>query len=746
MFAEDVDFTGRSTHIPVQVRGHRLTSLVLEIARALHRGDQIAARRKQRLLSEMFERAEADQSEARGEIYASTVRAKALGTVLLDLATSGWEIRVDEGSVYASAPAWSAGSSGLTPEQVRAEKDRARLAMQARVQEEIESESTRRFIFEMENVTRVEGGTRSIRTLIAEGPRLAAALRASGAEAVQPYLQVADGNAGRDPISGLRLSDVFRYMKLFWSFPMKSPPGRTTAFLVRDAGQPLHPVCGLIAIASPVPRLTPRDAALGWTPAWLEAVVLSLSFPDDDPGAHVASVLAQLGSSDRGGLDASSIVEDLCASLGIPPSRSPDDLLSALSALRRDVRRHRADEALVAILRDLRGEVLEALDAISFDGLGVTLAEALERPGEAARHLEAMKEGAYRRWHESRRVGAGRHHNKRVDGGALDEDAVVRDSSQDPLYVKKRVTQAAVLLRAWEGISPLDGEASVDRLSTLVLGGASRPSLRLTGGESVARGLRVALLQRQNRLVAAQVADVCVCGAVPPYGPLLGGKLAALLAMSREVAAAYHARYDGRASEISSQMAARLVRRPANLLALTTTSFYGVGASQYERLNLPAGDGAVRWRFVGYSRGHGTLHFSAETSRAMDRLLQLETGRRLITSRFGEGPSERMRKIRDGLTRLGVNPDVLLQHGMWRLVYVAELAPAACRPGGRAEAREWREAGPSVEDVARHWRSRWLSRRLSSASAVIDEVERFSNEAILIGNRVRRAPQGRETP
>lgn len=744
MFAESTDFSGRSTQIPVRVRGHRLTRAVLGIAYALSRRDLDDARRRQRALAEMLEHVEAEQEEVRGEIYAPTLRAKALGTVLLDLATSGWEISAEEGQVFASAPSWSAGGSGLSPEAVRAEKARARQAMEARVQEEIESESTRRFVLEMERSVRVEGGVRSIRSLLADGPALASSLRARGAEAIRPYLQVADGRAGRDAETGLRLSDVFRYMKLFWSFPMNSPPGRTTAFLVRDAGQPGHPVCGLIAIASPVPRLTPRDAALGWTPAWLEAVSRALECASDDSTLHLRAVLGALHIGERGGLDPAAVVDDLCALLRLPPCRAVEDLVAALRKVGPRARQQRVAGAQRAILDDLRGEVLAALRAISFAGLGVTRQRALARPGEASDHLEAMKADAYERWHHSREVSAKRTPNKRLDKGALRARETVRDAAHDPLYFKKRVTQAAALLRAWEEIAPVVGEDPAARLAALVFGRTLRAPHRLTGGAQVARGLRVALLQRQNRLVATQVADVCVCGAVPPYGPLLGGKLAALVALSREVADAYHDRYDGKASEITSQMAARLVRRPADLVALTTTSFYGVGSSQYERLALKTRGAEVRWRFVGYSRGHGTLHFSSETAETMDRLLQLETGRRLITSRFGEGPSERLRKIRDGLERLGVNPDVLLQHGMWRLVYVAELAPKACRPGARVEERVWRRAGPSVDTVARQWRERWLTRRLASAPEVIDEVARSSRDDALIGNRLRCPPQGVE--
>src|SRR5207247_1445676 len=131
---------------------------------------------------------------------------------------------------------------------------------------------------------------------------------------------------------------------------------------------------------------------------------------------------------------------------------------------------------------------------------------------------------------------------------------------------------------------------------------------------------------------------------------------------------------------ICSQMAGQPIKRSADLIALTTTSFYGVGSSQYERVRLPDGLG---WSFVGYSSGHGTLHFSSRTSELLQTLVRLETGRDLNTSTFGEGPSERLRKLREGLSRLGLDESNFLQHGMPRRVFVSELRTRQTRPGAR---------------------------------------------------------------
>ena len=60
---------------------------------------------------------------------------------------------------------------------------------------------------------------------------------------------------------------------------------------------------------------------------------------------------------------------------------------------------------------------------------------------------------------------------------------------------------------------------------------------------------------------ASQMADLSVCGAVPPYNTLLGGKLVALAVTSEEARACWKDRYEHRISIISSQMAGKPVRR-----------------------------------------------------------------------------------------------------------------------------------------------------------------------------------------
>src|SRR5204862_3597783 len=99
--------------------------------------------------------------------------------------------------------------------------------------------------------------------------------------------------------------------------------------------------------------------------------------------------------------------------------------------------------------------------------------------------------------------------------------------------------------------------------------------------------IRVILKKAKADRVGIAVADITVCGAVQPYNAILGGKLVAMLATSPEVILEYRRRYSNAESEIASSMAGRPIVRAPTLVLLGTTSLYGGGSSQYNRIKIP---------------------------------------------------------------------------------------------------------------------------------------------------------------
>lgn len=179
--------------------------------------------------------------------------------------------------------------------------------------------------------------------------------------------------------------------------------------------------------------------------------------------------------------------------------------------------------------------------------------------------------------------------------------------------------------------------------------------------------------------VGTVIADLTICGAVPPYGEVLGGKLVAMLMTSPEVAEEYHRRYRKSPSIIASSMAGRPIQRPANLVYISTTSLYGRRPNQYDRITVPVdriqpgSGGSLKYEYLGRTKGIGTFQFGSQTVDEMKTLIEQTSKGQRVNSVFGEGVNPRLRKIRDGLDELGLPSNSLLDHGAPRLVYGVSL-------------------------------------------------------------------------
>jgi len=278
-------------------------------------------------------------------------------------------------------------------------------------------------------------------------------------------------------------------------------------------------------------------------------------------------------------------------------------------------------------------------------------------------------------------------------------------ASQDLLFVRKRAEVLSQLLFAKQ----------MFRAAAL----AKNPSValeQLLAARSGQRAIDIVLTECRKAGLSSRVADVSICGAIPPYIEILGGKLVALLLASREVHDAYSDRYSAQISVIASQMAGRPVSKPADLRILPTTSLYGVGSSQYNRLSLKAANhrglrADVSWSAIGKSLtgGVGTLHLGAETAQALRTMAESQHVARRINNRFGEGTSPRFRQIREGLEVLGLDSDIILHHATPRLFYACELGTgsrSALLGMGAADFHP--ETSAAISEA---WRQRWLAAR-----------------------------------
>lgn len=225
--------------------------------------------------------------------------------------------------------------------------------------------------------------------------------------------------------------------------------------------------------------------------------------------------------------------------------------------------------------------------------------------------------------------------------------------------------------------------------------------------------------------VGIDMMDITICGAVYPYNLLLGGKLVCMLLCSPEVVGYYSKRYAQQPSIIASSMKGYPVKREPKLVLLCTTSLYGVGSSQYNRIKIPTNPAGgktkeyLEYKKLGLSEGFGSFHFSQHTVGLINLLLARRKEGRRVNSIFGEGVNPKMRKIREGLDLINLSSDLILRHGNRRVVYAIPLA------------RNFREILVGINkipeyfipvadtkgqttSIADYWRRRWLSKRINS--------------------------------
>ena len=706
----------RAVYVPVQLGFPHLTRRIYALADALERGDEVAARGALDWLEEAT-------AEAPARALDEHLKAQTLASILRDLYENGWEVSREGNELHVLAPRWGAARS---TDEAQREKARARRSVEARRSAQFASPSVAAFIRSMERPARGQ----SVRALIADGEALAAALAAHGEGAVKPYLQLARPADGIDEHTGLRLQDCFRYFRYYWAFPAENTPGRRLPMLIRDAGQPNHPVCGLLCLASPLPQLGSRDASFGWTPAWLEAVIAALDISPDalELGVNEAlrapwGALEEALRRSEDTLTPRRIAWDLAALLDLPRVETFGALIKRLRAEAHHASpRARFEAATRRLAHALVSPIEDALNQLSFDELGCAAQDVFASP-DAIDTLDAVSARAEAAWDVARGD------RKRADRTAV-------------MFWRKRARKALLMAEAWWELAPLREALAGDDhgalIATLRVSCSPRQhwwdaSSALAPDHGLSLGLQRGLREHKVNMIASRIADISVCGAIEPYRALLGGKLAAMLALSSDMAVAYREAYGEQVSDIQSKMAGEDIIRDADLVGLVTTSFYSVGSAQYNRVSLPEALGGARWERIGISEGQGTMHFSRETTSLIQRLLARDGSKVTVMGTFGEGPSERLRKLREGLSLLGLPTSELLTHGMSRIVYAARLDDT-CLPGTPPHAAPYADAGPTGAQVAAAWRERWLASRITRPG-VLDEVRAFSRDAHLLSAR-----------
>ncbi len=307
--------------------------------------------------------------------------------------------------------------------------------------------------------------------------------------------------------------------------------------------------------------------------------------------------------------------------------------------------------------------------------------------------------------------------------------------TEQALYNRKRAEQLARLLIAKKALLDLVDNPNYRDMWV--------PFCKSEAGNSV---IRNALVAQKTKHIGSSLMELNVCGAIPPYNEILGGKLVALLATSPQVIHDYKVRYENKASEIASRLKGAPVCRPADLVYVGTTSLYYVGSSQYNRLKIPrevfGSNFDVVWKRIGMTIGFGTMHISKATTLSLNEAVS--DGYNRINHVFGEGASPKMRlltmAIRGLLEATNEDSKDFSKHAMSRIVYGACLADNTIDylMGNADEPHYYTDVDNYVEGTKKiigYWSDRWLSSRLNY-EPIYERIRSFDKNAFMVGNQI----------
>jgi hypothetical protein len=620
------------------------------------------------------------------------LRYRAYLLVLHDLLRQGWIHICRHGQLFLEAPTISA--DGGVDENLNSQKELLREMLHHERRAQIAKPSVQEFIRMMERSRFYNGQEVSIRVLFADGPNLVRELQRvialptraeqemSITTAIQPYLQLVNAN-DRCQFTGLRLIDIWRYMRHTWSLPYYSTPGRNMFYLVRDAAQPFHPIIAIAALGNSMMQLTVRDNKIGWTSQAVFNRINAASSTDLEASTIVQTLQLTLSAA----------LEDIAISDLVSPrsiERPTDETLENLESI--------ADRARIR-----RIEVLQELRRLGRPG--TVIADQLPLPGEG------------------------------MPPPTSDIEHLQRQA-QEALFLHKRARALRTLLASRMAITQTSHNiTTIEGLREFIRTPA--------GGQAVQTLIR----ENKKRRIGINMMDLIVCGALPPYNFLLGGKLAAMLMVSPRIIHDYRQKYQGAKSNIASKMKQAEVVRDPKLVFLGTTSLYHVGSSQYNRIAIPLLDSnttKITYQEYGKTLGFGSIHFSEAAIQALNELQQYVNEATLINNVFGEGINPKFRRITAGLSAIGLtHSDRFVNHGSKRIVYGVPLGRRTHEfLRGETDDPEYffdvqtEEVRTEAEQhIATTWAVRWLLMRVEQSS-VLNAVEQFDVAQMLLSTTI----------
>lgn len=561
------------------------------------------------------------------------------------------------------------------------DKKMLRYRLSAERNAQFKTDSVASFIRRMETDKKYDDGKVSIKSLIGDSQFLISKIK-NHEKVCDPYIQLVTND--RDEYTGYRLSDIWRYFRYTWSIPYKTMPGRNLYYLVRDRLQPYHPVIGIFALGNSVLNLTVRDDDIGWT---VEAIKKNMARRMD------VSYCDQALSETDGKTVKVKVSK---------PIESKEEYENRTLEY--------ADKIYPLLLKNIK----VAIDDLYVKDLGYHRQTRYPKQEQVDQLLMTAAE----------------YGKKSINNKNNEVSPDWEAEAQTNLFKRKRASELAKLLSTRIIFNKAKGKTNKERLQYLL------------SNEEGRKAINAALIANRKCKIGSNMMDIIVCGAIPPYNELLGGKLVSMLACSPVVIRDYTNHYSNQVSEIASRMKGKEVVRDSRLVYLGTTSLYATGSSQYNRIKVPLSNGGtIEFRKMGVTEGYGTVFFSKETTNLFSHILELQDGGKRINHVFGEGTSPRFRMISRGLIAIGIRADAFLRHYSPRIVYSINLAKNTNEfllgveddVDYGFDLNDTADVDKKTQEIIDFWYTRWLKKRLTTVN-IEERLNSFKISDLLLGN------------
>ena len=561
------------------------------------------------------------------------------------------------------------------------DKKMLRYRLSAERNAQFKTDSVASFIRRMEADKKYKDRIVSIKSLIGDSQFLLNKIK-NHERVCDPYIQLVTSD--RDEYTGYKLSDIWRYIRYTWSIPYKSMPGRNLFYLVRDRLQPCHPIIGIFALGNSVLNLTVRDDDIGWT---VEAIKKNM-------GRRMEINYCNQALSETDGKTVKVKITK--------PIESKEEYDKRISEY--------ADKIYPLLLKNIAA----AIDDLYVKDLGYHRQTRYPKQEQVDQLLKIAAEYAEKSI------------NNKNNEVSQDWEAEAKTN----LFKRKRASELAKLLSTRIIFNKAKGKTNKERLQYLL------------SNEEGRKAINTALIANRKCKIGSNMMDIIVCGAIPPYNELLGGKLVSMLACSPAVIRDYTNHYSNQISEIASRMKGKKVVRDSRLVYLGTTSLYAIGSSQYNRIKVPlSNEGTLEFRKMGVTEGYGTVFFSRETTNLFSKILELQDGGKRINHVFGEGTSPRFRMISRGLNAIGIRADAFLRHYSPRIVYSINLAKNTNEfllgveedVDYGFDLEDTNDVDEKTQEIIEFWYTRWLEKRLTTVD-IEERLKSFKLSDLLLGN------------